>query len=63
MKKSESRLYQAMAFEERRILLAELGVSGWNRRAAARRLGISYRSIMYKIKEYGLKPPQELAVK
>lgn len=31
-----------------------LRITNWNRRQAAKRLKVSYRSLLYKIKEYGL---------
>ena len=41
---------------ERRIILGVLQANKWNRRKAARSLGISYRALLYKIKEAGLPP-------
>jgi two-component system response regulator AtoC len=41
---------------ERRIILDVLRVHKWNRRKAARSLDISYRALLYKIKEAGLPP-------
>ena len=37
---------------ERAAILAALEKTGWNRKAAARLLKVSYRSILYKIEEY-----------
>jgi two-component system response regulator AtoC len=37
---------------ERAYLRRALSLSGGNRTAAARLLGISYRSLMYKLKQY-----------
>jgi len=37
---------------ERTAILAALEETGWNRKAAARLLKVSYRSILYKIEEY-----------
>jgi two-component system response regulator AtoC len=39
---------------ESRLISAVLRDTGWNRRKAARILGISYKALLYKIKEYGL---------
>ena len=39
---------------ESRLISAVLKDTGWNRRKAARILGISYKALLYKIKEYGL---------
>jgi len=42
---------------ERVVLVAALERSGWNRLHAARALGISYRSLLYKIADHHLRPP------
>jgi transcriptional regulator with PAS, ATPase and Fis domain len=39
---------------ERKIILGVLEAHNWNRRKAARSLDISYRALLYKIKEVGL---------
>jgi two-component system response regulator AtoC len=39
---------------ERRIILGVLQANRWNRRKTARSLDISYRGLLYKIKEAGL---------
>jgi two-component system, NtrC family, response regulator AtoC len=39
---------------ERRIILDVLRAHKWNRRSTARSLDISYRALLYKIKEAGL---------
>jgi two-component system response regulator AtoC len=39
---------------ESRLIKDALDSSGWNRRHAALRLGISYRSLLYKIQFYQL---------
>lgn len=39
---------------EIRMLRDALSASGWNRRRAATNLNISYRSLLYKIQQYGL---------
>jgi DNA-binding NtrC family response regulator len=33
--------------------------TGWNRKAAASDLQISYKALLYKIKQYNLIPPQK----
>jgi two-component system, NtrC family, response regulator AtoC len=35
-----------------------LDKTGWNRRIAASELQISYKALLYKIRQYGLEPPQ-----
>jgi transcriptional regulator with GAF, ATPase, and Fis domain len=42
---------------ERAVLLAALERSGWNRLHTAQVLGISYRSLLYKLAEHRLRPP------
>ena len=39
---------------EREAILKVLGQTNWNRKMAAKLLNISYKAILYKIKEYGL---------
>ncbi len=41
---------------ERRMILETLNRTGWNRKRAARELRVSYRSLLYKIKDYTLCP-------
>lgn len=41
---------------ERRMILQALNRTAWNRKRAARDLGVSYRSLLYKIKDYTLRP-------
>lgn len=45
---------RALQHLERRIILGVLQANKWNRRKAARTLDISYRALLYKIKEAGL---------
>jgi two-component system response regulator AtoC len=45
---------QATREAESRLITAVLKDTGWNRRRAAKMLGISYKALLYKIKEYGL---------
>ncbi len=42
---------------ERNAIAAALQKTGWNRKAAARLLGVSYRSILYKIEQYQMSAP------
>lgn len=44
---------------EGRIILGALHANNWNRKKAARALGISYRALLYKLKEVGI--PQRRA--
>lgn len=39
---------------ERRIISRTLEINGWNRKRAARALNISYRALLYKIKDAGI---------
>ncbi|MFO7875931.1 MAG: sigma-54 dependent transcriptional regulator [Desulfovermiculus sp.] len=41
---------------EKQIIDQTLDGTDWNRKEASRVLGLSYRSLLYKIKEYGLSP-------
>lgn len=50
----KKRVAKAIAGEERGLILEVLNKTNWNRRKAAELLEISYRSLLYKIKEYGL---------
>jgi len=58
-KNPESEFYRLMASHEKRLCLWTLQASKWNRKAAARSLGISYRSLLYKIAKHGLSPAPE----
>ena len=46
---------------ERRYLRRELDEHGWNRKSTASDLGLSYRTLLNKIKDLGLNPsnPEE----
>jgi len=44
---------------EARIILGALHANNWNRKKAARALSISYRALLYKLKEVGI--PQRRA--
>ena len=41
---------------EKSIILQTLNETGWNRKEASQILGLSYRAMMYKMKEYNLSP-------
>jgi len=43
---------------EREAIVAMLGHTGGNKREAAERLGISYKAILYKIREFGIGRPR-----
>lgn len=43
---------QMTAIVQRKLIIEVLSKTNWNRRKAAELLGISYRSLLYKIKEY-----------
>lgn len=43
-----------LAQKERETIIAVLDEVGWNRRLAAERLGISLRTLQYRLREYGL---------
>jgi two-component system response regulator AtoC len=47
---------QAVRQLERKVILKVLQMHHWNRKQAARTLGISYRALLYKIREAGLPP-------
>jgi DNA-binding NtrC family response regulator len=46
---------------ERGAIASALEQTGWNRKAAARLLNVSYRALLYKIQEYHMAPPAESA--
>jgi DNA-binding NtrC family response regulator len=41
---------------ERQFILRSLEANHWNRKKAARELQISYRALLYKIRDTGIKP-------
>jgi len=43
---------------ERNAIAAALEKTGWNRKAAARLLGVSYRTILNKIDQYEMAAPE-----
>ena len=42
---------------ERSAIAGALEQAGWNRKAAARLLKVSYRTLLYKIEQYRMSPP------
>jgi len=44
---------------ESAAIAQSLEETGWNRKAAASDLQISYKALLYKIKQYNLSPPQK----
>ena len=45
---------------ERNAIVAALQKTGWNRKAAARMIKVSYRTLLYKIDQYHLRPDGEM---
>jgi len=59
---SLKKLTRQAAFElERRVILKALENNGWNRKRAARSLNISYRALLYKIKQGGMPPKRNFS--
>jgi len=50
----KERIGRIVAVEEKKLIGEVLNKTNWNRRKAAKMLEISYRSLLYKIKEYSL---------
>ncbi|PJA26740.1 MAG: hypothetical protein CO189_09185 [candidate division Zixibacteria bacterium CG_4_9_14_3_um_filter_46_8] len=50
----KKRVSNAIEFEEKTVIKEVLNKTNWNRRKAADLLGISYRSLLYKIKDYAI---------
>jgi len=50
----KSRVGRRVASEEKQLIAEVLTKTNWNRRKAAELLEISYRSLLYKIKDYNL---------
>ena len=50
----KNRVGKTIALEEKRLIAEVLNKTNWNRRKAAEMLQISYRSLLYKIKDYNL---------
>ncbi len=51
---------RAAMLAEREAILAMLAKTAWNKRKAASRLKISYKALLYKIKECGIVDPRQL---
>lgn len=51
-------LSQCVEEFERKLILSELSRYGWNRTHTARQLGVSYRTLRYKIERLQIQPPQ-----
>ena len=54
----KKRIGMVVASHEKRLIKEVLNKTNWNRRKAAELLEISYRSLLYKIKEYNLNTTQ-----
>jgi DNA-binding NtrC family response regulator len=52
-----SLLNSVKAEAEKNAIAVALEKTGWNRKAAARLLDVSYRTVLYKIEEYRLSAP------
>ncbi len=52
---------RAAMLAERECILGALKRTGWNKRKAALRLRISYKALLYKIKECGIADPRDTA--
>jgi two-component system response regulator AtoC len=52
---------RAARIAEREAILRALMRTGWNKRRAAKRLQISYKALLYKIKECGIVDPRDAA--
>lgn len=53
-KNAGAKFYRLLALREKEILGEFLLAWRWNRKAAARDLGISYRTLLYKIERLGI---------
>jgi two-component system, NtrC family, response regulator AtoC len=54
---------QAVRQVERKVILKVVEANGWNRKRAAKSLNISYRALLYKLKEVPLPPEHTRSVK
>jgi DNA-binding NtrC family response regulator len=54
----KSMVRNLMSEAEKTAIAATLEKTGWNRKAAARQLKVSYRTLLYKIERYQLKPAE-----
>jgi two-component system, NtrC family, response regulator AtoC len=50
---------QAVRQVERKVILKVVEANGWNRKRAAKLLNISYRALLYKLKEVGVPPERQ----
>jgi two-component system, NtrC family, response regulator AtoC len=55
-----SLLHSVKAKAERSAIIAALENTGWNRKAAAQLLNVSYRTVLYKIEEYQIIPASSM---
>jgi two-component system response regulator AtoC len=53
----KSLVQSAKGFAERNAIAGALDQTRWNRKAAARLLQVSYRTLLYKIEQYHMSPP------
>ena len=53
---------RATRIAEREAILRALTKSGWNKRKAASRLQISYKAVLYKIKDCAIVDPRRSAM-
>jgi two-component system, NtrC family, response regulator AtoC len=60
-KSLKSLLHTVKCETERNAIGTALRKTGWNRKAAARLLRVSYRTMLYKIEQYNLVPPADAA--
>jgi transcriptional regulator of acetoin/glycerol metabolism len=60
---AEGRLREHVDSVERDVILRALAESNHNQTSAARKLGLSRRSLIYKMEKYGLKPPPTSAAR
>jgi two-component system, NtrC family, response regulator AtoC len=54
---------QAVRQVERKVILRVIEASNWNRKRAAKRLNISYRALLYKLKDAGVPSERRNALK
>jgi len=55
----KSLVQNARGMTERHAIADALSQTHWNRKAAARLLQVSYRTLLYKIEQYRMAPPME----
>jgi len=54
---------QAVRQVERKVILKVVEANGWNRKRAAKSLNISYRALLYKLKDVGVPPEHKRTFK